>query len=66
LAFQNFTSDNFLAGGKRFKLNHFHKRICFKDNSTLLIADERIKTGVSFMKQLYRNTALKSVFWLVS
>jgi hypothetical protein len=40
--FQNFTSDNFFWRNKQFKLNHFHKEaICFKDNSTLLIADEK-------------------------
>jgi hypothetical protein len=44
LAFQNFTSDNFLAGEVRIQTKSFFaKRICFKDNSTLLIADEKNK-----------------------
>jgi hypothetical protein len=50
--FQKFTSDNFLAGEvSEFKLNHFSQKeaICFKDNSTLLIADEKNKNTGGFV-----------------
>jgi len=44
--FENFNDDNFLNGtGTPLDLNHFSQKeaICFKDDDTLLIADERIK-----------------------
>ncbi|MFA9192282.1 hypothetical protein AAGV28_12965 [Flavobacterium sp. FZUC8N2.13] len=44
--FENFSSDNFLSGKvKRVGLDHFSQKeaIGFKDNSTLLIADEKTK-----------------------
>ncbi|WP_278035270.1 hypothetical protein [Flavobacterium nitratireducens] len=44
--FENFTSDNFFSGAvNRVKLNHFSQKeaICFKDNKTLLIVDEKTK-----------------------
>ena len=44
--FTDFTSDNFLSGeASEFQLNHFSQKeaICFKDNSTLIIADEKTK-----------------------
>jgi hypothetical protein len=50
--FQNFTSDNFLSGEvSEFKLNHFSQKeaICFTDNSTLLIADEKDKNIGGFV-----------------
>jgi hypothetical protein len=50
--FQSFTSDNFLTGKvSELKLNHFSQKeaICFKDNSTLLIADERTKSAGGFV-----------------
>jgi hypothetical protein len=45
MAFKDFTTDDFLSGkASELKLHHFsQKTICFKDNSTLLIADERLK-----------------------
>ncbi|PKB18288.1 hypothetical protein [Flavobacterium sp. 5] len=49
IMFNNFKGDNFLNGTqKTFKLNHFSQKeaICFKDNKTLIIADEKTnKTG---------------------
>ncbi|MBF4473743.1 hypothetical protein [Flavobacterium sp. HJJ] len=42
--FENFKGDNFLKGTqKSFKLNHFSQKeaVCFKDNKTLIIADEK-------------------------
>lgn len=44
--FENFTGDNFLKGSKtELDLNHFSQKeaICFKDNETLIIADEKTK-----------------------
>lgn len=44
--FENFTGDNFLNGIKtELYLNHFSQKeaICFKDNETLIIADEKTK-----------------------
>lgn len=44
--FDNFTGDNFLKGNKtELYLNHFSQKeaICFKDNKTLIIADEKTK-----------------------
>lgn len=44
--FSNFKGDNFLSGQvSELKLNHFSQKeaICFKDNKTLLIADEKTK-----------------------
>ncbi|MEL1241934.1 hypothetical protein [Flavobacterium flavipallidum] len=44
--FENFTSDNFFNGAmKNVQLDHFSQKeaICFKDNKTLLIADEKTK-----------------------
>lgn len=44
--FENFTSDNFFSGAvNRVKLNHFSQKeaICFKDNKTLFIVDEKTK-----------------------
>jgi hypothetical protein len=44
--FENFTGDNFLKGSKtELSLNHFSQKeaICFKDNETLIIADEKSK-----------------------
>lgn len=42
--FENFKGDNFLNGTQsEFKLNHFSQKeaICFKNNETLIIADEK-------------------------
>jgi hypothetical protein len=42
--FENVKGDNFLKGNqKTFKLNHFSQKeaICFKNNETLIIADEK-------------------------
>jgi hypothetical protein len=50
--FQNFTSDNFLSGKvNELQLHHFSQKeaICFKDNSTLLIADEKSKKTGGFV-----------------
>lgn len=44
--FENFTGHNFLKGSKtELDLNHFSQKeaICFKDNETLIIADEKTK-----------------------
>ena len=44
--FDNFKGDNFLKGTQsEFQLNHFSQKeaICFKDNQTLIIADEKSK-----------------------
>jgi hypothetical protein len=44
--FENFTGDSFLKGVKtELYLNHFSQKeaICFKDNETLIIADEKTK-----------------------
>ena len=44
--FENFSGDNFLKGSKtELLLNHFSQKeaICFKDNETLIIADEKTK-----------------------
>ncbi|UQD57425.1 hypothetical protein [Flavobacterium sp. K5-23] len=44
--FENFSSDDFLSGTKtEIELQHYSQKeaICFKDNTTLLIADERVK-----------------------
>jgi hypothetical protein len=44
--FTGFSSDNFLSGqAQEFSLNHFSQKeaICFKDQTTLLIADEKTK-----------------------
>jgi hypothetical protein len=52
LLFQSFASDNFLTGKvSELKLNHFSQKeaICFKDNTTLLIADERTKRAGGFV-----------------
>jgi hypothetical protein len=43
---ENFSSDDFLSGTKtETKLQHNSQKeaICFKDDSTLLIADEKVK-----------------------
>jgi hypothetical protein len=50
--FQDFTADNFLTGkASELQLNHFSQKeaICFKDNSTLLIADEKDKNTGGFV-----------------
>lgn len=50
--FQDFTGDNFLSGkASELQLNHFSQKeaICFKDNSTLLIADEKDKKTGGFV-----------------
>jgi hypothetical protein len=44
--FENFLADDFLSGTRtEIKLNHNSQKeaICFKDNNTILIADERVK-----------------------
>lgn len=44
--FENFSGDNFLKGSRtELDLNHFSQKeaICFKDNETLIIADEKTK-----------------------
>ncbi len=44
--FENFTSDNFFSGNvNRINLHHFSQKeaICFKDNKTVLIVDEKTK-----------------------
>jgi hypothetical protein len=44
--FENFSADNFLSGKRtEIDLQHYSQKeaICFKDNTTLLIADERVK-----------------------
>lgn len=53
--FENFTSDNFFSGKvKRVSLEHFSQKeaIGFKDNSTLLIADEKTKKIGGLVYQL--------------
>lgn len=57
--FQNFTSDNFFLGKvNRVSLNHFSQKeaICFKDNKTLLMADEKTKKIGGKVYQLDVNT----------
>lgn len=44
--FENFSADDFLSGTRtEAELNHYSQKeaICFKNNTTLLIADERVK-----------------------
>lgn len=56
--FQNFTSDNFFsAPGDIVDLHHFSQKeaICFKDNKTLLIADEKTKKIGGLVYQLDLN-----------
>jgi hypothetical protein len=46
IVFENFKGDNFIKGIQtQFKLNHFSQKeaICFKNNETLIIADEKTK-----------------------
>lgn len=53
--FENFASDNFFSGTvKNVKLNHFSQKeaICFKENKTLLIADEKTKKNGGKLYQL--------------
>ncbi|OYX86445.1 MAG: hypothetical protein B7Y83_01385 [Flavobacteriales bacterium 32-34-25] len=53
--FENFTSDNFFSGKvKKVSLEHFSQKeaIGFKDNSTLLIADEKTKKIGGLVYQL--------------
>jgi len=53
--FQNFTSDNFFSvPAKIVDLYHFSQKeaICFKDNTTLLIADEKTKKIGGLVYQL--------------
>jgi hypothetical protein len=53
--FQNFTSDNFFSVPvKIVDLHHFSQKeaICFKDNTTLLIADEKTKKIGGLVYQL--------------
>ena len=57
--FENFTSDNFFSGKvKNIQLNHFSQKeaICFKDNKTLLIADEKVKKTGGKLYQLDLDT----------
>ncbi|MES2239916.1 MAG: hypothetical protein V4497_06595 [Bacteroidota bacterium] len=56
--FQNFTSDNFFSASvNRIDLQHFSQKeaICFKDNKTLLIADEKTKKIGGLVYQLDLN-----------
>ncbi|MEO8253135.1 MAG: hypothetical protein ABI554_02015 [Flavobacterium sp.] len=56
--FENFASDNFFSGKvKRISLNHFSQKeaICFKNNTTLLIADEKTKKIGGLVYQLDLN-----------
>ena len=53
--FTGFSSDNFLSGqSKEFSLNHFSQKeaICFKDQTTLLIADEKTKKIGGFVYEV--------------
>ncbi|AOZ98152.1 SdiA-regulated/phytase-like domain-containing protein [Flavobacterium commune] len=53
--FQNFTSDNFFSASvNKVDLQHFSQKeaICFKDNTTLLIADEKTKKIGGLVYQL--------------
>nr|WP_288834057.1 hypothetical protein [uncultured Flavobacterium sp.] len=53
--FQNFTSDNFFSASvNKVDLHHFSQKeaICFKDNTTLLIADEKTKKIGGLVYQL--------------
>ncbi|MCW2119494.1 hypothetical protein [Flavobacterium sp. 7A] len=46
IVFENFKDDNFLSGKKtEIDLQHFSQKeaICFKDNTTIFIADEKVK-----------------------
>ncbi|KDN56358.1 hypothetical protein FEM21_05570 [Flavobacterium seoulense] len=57
--FDNFKSDNFFLGKvKRVQLNHYSQKeaICFKDNSTLLIADEKTKKIGGIVYELNLNS----------
>ncbi|GIZ09846.1 hypothetical protein FUMI01_25720 [Flavobacterium sp. UMI-01] len=48
ILFQNFRGDNFLTGKRtEIDLKHFSQKeaICFKDNETLYIADEKVKSS---------------------
>ncbi|RVT77389.1 hypothetical protein EOD40_06150 [Flavobacterium sufflavum] len=57
--FQNFTSDNFFSASvNKVDLHHFSQKeaICFKDNTTLLIADEKTKKIGGLVYQLDLST----------
>ena len=57
--FQNFTSDNFFSASvNKVDLQHFSQKeaICFKDNTTLLIADEKTKKIGGLVYQLDLST----------
>ncbi|WPR70273.1 hypothetical protein SLW70_09980 [Flavobacterium sp. NG2] len=46
ILFENFKNDDFLSGKRTdLELNHFSQKeaVCFKDNATLYIADEKVK-----------------------
>ncbi|WP_040473896.1 hypothetical protein [Flavobacterium frigoris] len=62
--FENFSSDDFLSGIKtEIELQHNSQKeaICFKDNATLLIADERVKkTGGKLYEISINKLKLKS------
>lgn len=54
--FENFSSDNFFSGKvNQVNLKHFSQKeaICFKDNKTLLIADEKTKKIGGKLYQLH-------------
>jgi hypothetical protein len=56
--FENFSSDDFLSGTKtEIDLQHYSQKeaICFKDNTTLLIADERVKKNGGKLYQVSLN-----------
>jgi hypothetical protein len=56
--FENFSSDDFLSGTKtEIDLLHYSQKeaICFKDNTTLLIADERVKKNGGKLYQVSLN-----------
>jgi hypothetical protein len=62
--FENFSSDDFLSGIRtETELQHYSQKeaICFKDNATLLIADERVKkTGGKLYEISINKLKLKS------
>jgi hypothetical protein len=62
--FENFSSDDFLAGIRtETELQHYSQKeaICFKDNTTLMIADERVKkTGGKLYEISINKLKLKS------
>jgi hypothetical protein len=56
--FENFSSDDFLSGTRtEIDLQHYSQKeaICFKDNTTLLIADERVKKNGGKLYQVSLN-----------